>query len=563
MPHPAERCFALILLGSFLGFAGCASLGSRCDSEPLRLCRLAASSAGESATDADRCVDAYFHACAAQWQALASASAASPESQAAYNAAVHKLITAAFQQGRFDAARGLKIVDGQRTVWVPIEHCGFAWQPADFQCLYWPSHGHEPLLTRRYCTPGVGLPLVVERARRDSHPLEARFYPEKSYFAATLVLEFNAAAGVSTPAADCAELRFYDPFHVRQVGAPRQPLAADLSAPLATMLEKTPRTYLAGFIQPGGEAIQPRLHLLEPYQPGRIPVVLVHGLFSDPLSWADIVNDLRAVPRFTERYQIWTFRYPTGRGFLQSATALRKDLGAAVAALDPQERDPALRRMVLVGHSMGGLIAKLQITHSEDLIWNKLANRPLEEIVASDEARTFLAENCFFDPSPYVERVVFIASPHCGSTSSSGIAGRTASMLVDPAPEQQAMHEQLMRDNPQTFHPAIEPGMPTSIDMLSPQSILLDVMKQMPLKRGITLHNIIGVSQPLSMDGPTDSVVSVRSATHPGCQSVLAFNASHVQVQRALRTSCEVLRILDLHTAQGRVARSNAASPYP
>ena len=126
-------------------------------------------------------------------------------------------------------------------------------------------------------------------------------------------------------------------------------------------------------------------------------------------------------------------------------------------------------------------------------------------------------------------------------------------MLVDTAPEQQAMHDQLVRDNPQTFNPLVESRMPTSIDMLSPQSLLLDVMKQMPLKRGITLHNIIGVSHPLSIDGPTDSVVSVQSATHPGCQSVLAFNATHVQVQRELRTSCEVLRILDLHTAQGRV----------
>jgi pimeloyl-ACP methyl ester carboxylesterase len=313
---------------------------------------------------------------------------------------------------------------------------------------------------------------------------------------------------------------------------------------LAVTLDQAPRSYFAGFIEPGRANTTARLHFLEPYQAGKAPVVLVHGLYSDPLSWADLINDLRAVPGFAERYQIWVFRYPTGQGFLQSAATLREELRAAVETLDPAASDAALRQMTLIGHSMGGLIAKLQVAFSEELVWSQLANRPLEEIVTTPSTRAFLAETCYFDPSPHVARVVFIASPHCGSLCSSALIGQGAALLVEPSPEQTALHEQLIRDNPDTFNPIVEQRFPTSVDMLSPSSPLLDAMRQMRLSHTVSLHTIVGVSHPFSLDGPSDGVVSVRSAEHPGCQSVLAIGAPHAKVHRTLQASQEIVRIL-------------------
>jgi pimeloyl-ACP methyl ester carboxylesterase len=273
--------------------------------------------------------------------------------------------------------------------------------------------------------------------------------------------------------------------------------------------------------------------------------VLIHGLFSDPQSWADLVNDLRAAPGFAARFQLWVFRYPTGQGFLQSAAVLRNELRTAVEELDPDVNDPALQQIVLVGHSMGGLVAKLQVTHSEELIWSRLANRPLEEIVTTEATRALLAETCYFDPAPHVARVIFVASPHQGSLCSSALIGRGAALLVEPSPNQTAMHEQLVRDNPHVFNPEFEQRFPTSIDMLVPQSPLLEAMQHMRMRNGVKLHNIIGVSHPVSLDGPSDGVVSVRSASHPGCESVLAVGAPHARVHRTLKTSAEILRILE------------------
>jgi pimeloyl-ACP methyl ester carboxylesterase len=557
MPPPL-RIFALIALGLGIGLTGCVSPGPsvRCQSVQLfGTCKDPVSAhprsqfIGDPATSND-CIDEYFRECVERWQQLPDdASSAASVSFDAYNSAVWRLMHEACIQGRIDPVRGLSVRYGQSMFTIPVDYCGFAWQPEDFQRLHLPPQGSDPLLQRRYRCPGIGCPLVVERSRRNCHPLEARFFPEKSFFAATLILDFEDLSSGADPAtfAANARLKFYDPLHVRCAKWSARPLAKDLSAPLAVTLETAPRTYFAGFIEPGGAATQPRLNMLEPYQPGKIPLVLIHGLFSDPQSWADLINDLRVTPGFAARYQIWVFRYPTGRGFLQSATALRNELQSLVTGLDPGQSDSALQHIVLVGHSMGGLIAKLQITHSDELIWNKLANRPLENIVTTEQTRGFLAENCYFDPSPNIDRVIFIASPHSGCVTSSGLIGRGAALLVEPSPEQAAMHEQLMRDNPNTFNPLIEQRLPTSIDMLQPQSPLLAVMGQMRINPCVMLHNVIGVAMPLSLDGPTDGVVSIRSASHPGCQSVLAFNAAHSKVHREMRTSYEVLRILNLH----------------
>jgi pimeloyl-ACP methyl ester carboxylesterase len=299
----------------------------------------------------------------------------------------------------------------------------------------------------------------------------------------------------------------------------------------------------APIVQPA-EGAPPKLLFLDPYQPGKVPVVFIHGLFSRPEDWADAIGHLHAAPGFADRFQIWVFGYPTGQGFLQSAAALRMQLRAAVDTLDPQRIDLSLHRMVLVGHSMGGLIAKLQVTYSDEQVWSRLANRPLEEIVTADSTRAFLAETCYFDPSPDVARVIFLASPHCGSLYSSAIVGHCVSKFIQPTPQQANMHEQLMRDNPSTFNPVVERRFPTSIDMLVPSSPLLDAMREMRLRPDVALHTILGVSHPLSLDGPSDGVVSVHSANHPGCQSILALNAPHARVHHRLETSLEILRIL-------------------
>ena len=59
---------------------------------------------------------------------------------------------------------------------------------------------------------------------------------------------------------------------------------------------------------------------------------MVHGLWSSPETWTEMINELRAVPDIRNRYQFWTYLYPTGQPFWVSATQLRADLASAAAA---------------------------------------------------------------------------------------------------------------------------------------------------------------------------------------------------------------------------------------
>jgi pimeloyl-ACP methyl ester carboxylesterase len=457
-----------------------------------------------------------------------------------YNTSLAALLDVAIQSGRLDLTQGLRIREGESLVTIPIEYHGFAWSAVNFQALHPPPIAYEPLLQRRYMCGGIGVPQVAVRPRVDQNPVEARFYPEKLAVSVTALLRFSADG--------TAVLEFHNPLARPrlQLADVSVPITMDLSANLAWMIKQTPRTYFAGFIQPNQSRTRPKLTFLEPYQRGKIPIVLIHGLYSDPQTTADMINDLRAAPRFADEFQVWAYRYPSGQGILQSAATLRDELDAAVVAHDPDGTDPALRQMVLIGHSMGGLMAKLQVTHSEQWLWQQLANRPLHEVRTTEQTRAELARLTFFEPSPHVARVIFIATPHCGGLPSSELLGKCVEHLVETPPELAAVHAQLIRDNPGTFQPWFQRRFPTSLDMLAPKSPLLAAMRQMRIAGRVTLHNVIGVSHHFSLDGPSDGVVSVNSALHPGCQSVLAVDESHTKVHRRLETSLEVLRILNI-----------------
>src|SRR5262249_41380754 len=151
------------------------------------------------------------------------------------------------------------------------------------------------------------------------------------------------------------------------------PLETDLTTPLAYYLAGTDldRLQYVGFLR--ADRLQGRtgIYTPEPYQPGKIPVVLVHGLLSSPLTWAPLFNDLRADPRIRERFQFWVYFYPTGNPYLATAADLRKNLARLRADFDPEHKDAALDRMVFVGHSMGGLVSKLMTTDSGDDFWEQ------------------------------------------------------------------------------------------------------------------------------------------------------------------------------------------------
>jgi triacylglycerol esterase/lipase EstA (alpha/beta hydrolase family) len=228
--------------------------------------------------------------------------------------------------------------------------------------------------------------------------------------------------------------------------------------------------------------------MLEPYQRGKTPVIFIHGLLSEPMAWADLVNELRVPPEIQSQFQFWTYRYPTGGGFLEAAASLRELLQLARDASDPVHSDPALDRMVLVGHSMGGLVAKTQITESSDILWRQFATQPIESIRAPPQERENLRRLFFFEPSESITRVVLIGTPHHGSSWSRRVVGRVGTNLVRFSSAEDQRYQSLVAANQDIILPRFQRSRPTSIDLLDPESPLLAGLAAMPVKCGVRIH---------------------------------------------------------------------------
>jgi pimeloyl-ACP methyl ester carboxylesterase len=287
--------------------------------------------------------------------------------------------------------------------------------------------------------------------------------------------------------------------------------------------------------------------MLEPYQRGKIPVVFIHGLLSEPMAWADLVNELRAPPEIHSQFQFWAYRYPTGSGFLDAAASLRELLQMARDSSDPAHSDRSLDQMVLVGHSMGGLVAKMQVAESWDIPWRHFASRPIESIRAPPQEREKLRRLFFFEPSPSITRVVLIGTPLHGSSWSQRLVGRVGTSLVRFDSDEERRYQTLVAANRDIILPRFQRAQLTSIELLDPASPLLAAIAQMPLKRDVQFHTIVGARRQTLAGEPTDGVVTASSAHHPGAQSELWVAASHSDLHHDATTIAEVRRILLAH----------------
>ena len=173
------------------------------------------------------------------------------------------------------------------------------------------------------------------------------------------------------------------------------------------------------------------LSLLQPYRRGRAPVVFVHGLWSSPWSWSPMVEALEDDPA-PRPLPVLDLRLFDGRPDPVFGLAAAADLDEARRKFDPDGTDAAFDRTVVVGHSMGGLLAKMMVQDSGPRLWRLVSDRPFEELAGDPEDRDLFRRGLFFKPRPEVRRVVFIATPHRGSRVDRGRLERLGATRPPP-----------------------------------------------------------------------------------------------------------------------------------
>ena len=242
-------------------------------------------------------------------------------------------------------------------------------------------------------------------------------------------------------------LELYDPLTATDlsVGNRRIPLETDLSTPLAYCLNDPALQQIQqptiGLVSPASPKHRNGLYMLEPFQPNKIPVIMIHGVWSGPFTWMEMFNSLRGSAELRANYQFWFYTYPTGQPFWESAAELRRTLAGLRGTLDPQRRDLALDQMVLVGHSMGGLIARMQTLSSGNDFWRLVSDRPFADLKTDAGLRSELADMFFFEPNPSVRRVITIATPHHGSNISNETTQWLGRHFISQPKELEAKHQ--------------------------------------------------------------------------------------------------------------------------
>jgi pimeloyl-ACP methyl ester carboxylesterase len=422
-------------------------------------------------------------------------------------------------------------------------------------------------LRNRYHQSGIGVPLAASLAKTQTTAKKvvgSERLGEHTKVPVTALLRFENARASLSKGKIKGRIEVYaaDKTSTVTIDGQKQPIESDPTAALAYQLNDSPlyAMEIAGFLNGSvftsgllsKDRAQDGIFTMQPYQAGKIPVVLVHGTASSPARWAELVNELNGDPKIREHFQIWLFVYDSGRGIGYSAGRLRKALTNTVHELDPDGKDPALQNMVVMGHSQGGLLTKLTAIDSGTKIWDMISDKPFNEMKLSPETREFIQQSAFYTPLPFVKRVVFISTPQHGAMLAAsqlitGLASKLVSLPMTMV-NTTALLAQLATASGDEKVAAMLSRPMTSIDTMNPNNPALQILASIPVPKSIPAHSIIAVEGNVPKEEGDDGVVAYKSAHIDEAVSELVVNWSH-SCQGQPEVIEEVKRILFEHLA--------------
>lgn len=434
------------------------------------------------------------------------------------------------------------------------------------------SHLEVRGLRNRYRRPGIGAAFAASALAEPGSDSGAKsvLVGERLRIPVSFFLRIEEPRAALRSGALQGQLELYNArdSEYLEVARRRVPIEYETSAALALALEGAPvwDIEIAGFRNPRALPEEGLLRMWGPHREGRVPVVFVHGTASSPARWAEMLNELESDPAIRQSYEFWFFAYPTGSPVLYSANLLRGWLRRAVAELDPQGRDAGLRRMVLIGHSQGGLLCKLQVVDSGTRFWDNISEKPFAEAKLRPETREVLQSALFFERLPFVRRVIFISTPQSGSflaanwlgriaTSLTQAPGRLVSLPLDLAQAGLALPgaavDLVQGDEDARLQRQMD-RLPSSVDNMNPNLPFIRTLADIRVEPPVVAHSIIPVTGGPPPDDQNDGVVEYRSAHIDEAKSeFVVFHHDH-SAQQSPQGIQEVRRILLEQIAESR-----------
>ena len=375
---------------------------------------------------------------------------------------------------------------------------------------------------------------------------------EPDYVSMTGALVFDGATLNDVLATKDVRLLVRDPYRDDSITIAGRtvPLGANFTAAYGVWLARSgfASQSIRSLLGREGGLTTPRVLMMQPYDPHRLTVVMLHGLGSSPEAWINVANEVMGDEELRRNYQVWEVYYPTNAPVAVNLATIRKALDATLQHFDPSGQARASQNMVLIGHSMGGLIARLLVSSSDDILWSIVPVRTNLSPEKRAKLRQRLATYLQFTPMPQVTRVVFLATPHRGTPYAQNrlarLIGNLIRLPVNVLKEMASLSDLLKEDSAAGTPIRI----PNSIDNLSDTDPFIVAAENLPISPRVRYHTIVGVYK--SNGGPlqdsSDGVVPYKSSHLDGADSELAIPSWHT-VQETPAAILELRRILRLH----------------
>lgn len=361
---------------------------------------------------------------------------------------------------------------------------------------------------------------------------------------------FSPATAVPSLSSDGKTLRvdLVNPNQVSQVPGPGglAPLAADITTPIAMFYDGLNDLALGlqGLFRVGNQIGLAGLYMIEPYDPDRIPVLMVHGLGSSPLIWRNMINELQINPRIRKNFQFWVAYYPSGLPINTSAQFLRDNLTEIRKTFDPDGNDRASGDLITFGHSMGGVITRMNAVEIGDRLWSRFSRKPFDELDLDPDDRAELQDKFFWEPIPNLSESIYFSAPHHGAVLADGSLANFGMRLIRFPSDFFRFQKRILStlggflvldfDVSKLFN---------SIGSLSPSNPVFPALDGAPYKSDFVYHSVVGDRGLGDTPDSSDGIVGYWSSHLPDAQSELIVPTGHESFKHpeAVRFTAEIL----------------------
>ncbi|MCB8769640.1 esterase/lipase family protein [Acinetobacter soli] len=353
-------------------------------------------------------------------------------------------------------------------------------------------------------------------------------------------------------------IKVYDPYNTEniKVAGKSYPLAANFSAPYGLWLAENNLGILAylSLLDRDQRLSMPHLYKLEPYNPNKKIIVLVHGLASSPEAWIGLTNDIMGDRVLREHYQVWQIFYSTNMPILESRYQIYALLQQAFDGLNPQ--DAADHNAVLIGHSMGGIISRLLVSKAD------LSDKAFKMLNTNQRQRFKRDQNVLnrfkIQPIENFDRAIFMSAPHRGTDYADRWFTLAARKIIRlPSSFLGALTDTLTNDatdQAKDLTNGINGGLiQNGPSDLSHKSKFIALTKDVVPPKGYVFHSIMGnITKSQEPDQITDGIVPYSSAHLDGAVSEKIIKGGH-SIQETPEALLELRRILRLHLQQHQI----------